>query len=278
MGMSLGTMCRLFLFQMLLTMLFALPMTSAHAQRHGGGQYGGGYGGQQTQAQTLQAQLRLHTRGHAQIAVMQEVRMATGVSLQGKKLLKVIVKASSMQGHASAQLLIDGMRVGYSKTISRYEDRIVFDVPRYGQNIIGRDIRSVQIALQGNIQTKMVALKVQGSYMGGGQVPRVISMSTYERVRGSQRLSLEQLVGYNRALQGQLIQEVTIQAQGQGSIIAVARGQQLGSISVGSRSGMQTIRLYGDVVASDILLRMTGNMTVTSVQVKVARQYNSQVW
>jgi hypothetical protein len=101
-------------------------------------------------------------------------------------------------------------------------------------------------------------------------------MSTREHVRGSQRISLEQLTRYNRALQGKLVQEVIITAHGHGNIMAVARGSQLGSIQVGTRSGSQVIRTYGDVSASNIMLRMTGNLTITAVSVKVINSH--QAW
>jgi hypothetical protein len=134
MRMSLGTMCRLFLAQMVLTMLFALPLSNANAQYYGGGYGQGGYG--QSQPDILRAQINRRVRGQTIIAVKQEVNLATNVRLQGLKALKVIMKASSSQGYGSAQLLINGMRVGYAQTVSRYEDRLVFDLPAYAQNII----------------------------------------------------------------------------------------------------------------------------------------------
>jgi hypothetical protein len=129
-----------------------IKMVSAKVkQNHGGGQ----------QSQVIKARINHYSMGPAVIKVKQAIKQQTGIRLQGLKVDKVILKASSQRGRALAQLVINGQKVGYPQQIPMGQTRMVFMLPSYNQNVIGQDIRTIQIELKGRVQASMVGIKVK---------------------------------------------------------------------------------------------------------------------
>jgi hypothetical protein len=109
-----------------------------------------------------------------------------GIQLQGQVLKKVILKAQPTIGGgygrrgrlAKATLLINGMPVGMTKTLGvdgNQNGKIVFNLQGY-YNVIGQDIKKIQIEIQGAAQVQMVGLKLQqqnGPYGPGSGHGRV---------------------------------------------------------------------------------------------------------
>ena len=111
----------------------------------------------------LRARVNQYTQGFQTLKVRQLIKQQTGMATKGLKVQSVIIKASSNRGRAKATLLINGQQVGYAQTIPVHQTRLVFNLDRWSQNIIGQDIKSIQVQLQGKVTTQMVAIKVDQS-------------------------------------------------------------------------------------------------------------------
>ena len=136
---------------------FIKTVSAKVKQKHqGGGQ----------QSQLIKAQITHYSMGHATIKVKQAIKQQTGARLQGLKVDKIILKASSQRGRALAQLIINGQKVGYPQQIPMGQTRMVFKLPNYNQNVIGHDIRTIQIEVKGRVQASMVGIKVKQNGYG----------------------------------------------------------------------------------------------------------------
>lgn len=232
---------------------------------------GPGPGGQ---AQAIKAQIHQQLYGPTTLQVRKLIKQYTGAQLKGKKVKKVIMRASSLRGRAQATLLINGQPVGYSQTLPTQPTKIVFQLPAYGQNVIGQDIRSIQIQLQGrNMTVKMVGIKVaQGGQGHGGM--NSVQIQVQQRFQGPTRVSLSQLMGYGQ--QGQMhkqIEALTIVARGQGSIMVAGAGRGQGGIQVHGPT-TQSLNLRGSyATASDLKLRIQGNIKIESIRIKFKSVY-----
>lgn len=127
--------------------------------------------------QTIILKARLFNKvvyGPTTIGIKRLVREQNyGVRLQGKKLKAVVVKASKLNyyGRGAVQVLIDGVPQGRRIKLSEYTEKIV--IPIYGRSLIGRDIRTVRLKVFGDVQLKMVGLRLKTNvYTRGRTVPR----------------------------------------------------------------------------------------------------------
>jgi len=232
-------------------------------------------GGGQGQAQVLKAVINKQFRGNQTLPIKRLVQDYSGARLQGKKVLKVIVKASSRNGHAKAQLLINGSPVGYEQTIPMNEQRLVFSLPAYGRNVIGQDIRSIQVQVIGNVHVTMVGIKVKkglGQQGGGQHNQDSVQVQVNRTFRGSERVSLQSLMGHNRPNGQKQVESVTITAKGRGDIRIAGAGQSQGSMNVNSRYAQgQTVRVSGFATLQDLKLRVNGTLTIESIRIKFKR-------
>jgi len=119
------------------------------------------HGGGQSQSQVIKARINHYSMGYATIKVKQAIKQQTGTRLQGLKVDKVILKASSQRGRALAQLVINGQKVGYPQQIPMGQTRMVFKLPSYNRNVIGQDIKTIQIDVKGRVEATMVGIKVK---------------------------------------------------------------------------------------------------------------------
>jgi hypothetical protein len=223
-------------------------------------------------ADVLKAQINQQIFGQDVLAVRQLVKQATGVQLKGAKVDKVLLKANSLRGHAQAQLLIDGRPVGFPQTIQAQKQRIVFNLPKYARNVIGQDIQSIKIKIQGKLHVQMVALVLQQGRTHGSTDS--VQIQVNQRIQGSQRLALSQLMGYGQQAHMQKqIEAVTIVAQGQGSIMAAGAGRGQGGIQVHGPT-TQSLNLMGQsVTPAQLKLRIQGNIVIKSIRIKFKSLY-----
>ncbi len=227
--------------------------------------YTGGQG--QGQASVLKAVIRKQVYSGETLPIKRLVKDHTGVRLNGKKALKVIMKASS-HGYASAQLIINGYPVGYSQSIPSYEERMVFTLPQYDRNIMGQDLRQIAIRVSGNAFVKMVGIKVKQGHQGGGY-QNSIQVNIHRTFRGSERVALRNLMGYNTPNGQKQVEAITITARGNGSIRIAGAGQSQGAMQVHSRHGQsQIVRIFGFASIQDLKLRVNGNLTIETLRVK----------
>lgn len=226
------------------------------------------------QVTPIRAQLNQQFFGPTTLQVRQILKQHNGPQLMGKKVKKIVLKASSLRGRAQATLLINGQPVGYSQTLPTVPTRLVFDLPAYSANVVGQDIRSIQIQLQGrNMTVKMIAARVvqQGGAHGGMDS---VQIQVNQRIQGAQRLALSQLMGYGQqAHMHKQIEAVTIVAQGQGSIMAAGAGRGQGGIQVHGPT-TQSLNLMGQYVTpAQLKLRIQGNIVIKSIRIKFKSLY-----
>lgn len=278
---------RVFLFQLVLTIIIALPVES-FAQRGG---RGGGRGGngphnrpnrpqrplppmpapQYQQVETIKAHINQHFRGFNILPVRKTLKQYTGIQQKGKKLKKIVIKASSMRGFAQAQLLINGQAVGYPQTIPMYTEKLVFQVANqmYGPSILGQDIGKVQIELKGNVTVKMVAMKVKQNQFGHMSK----TFQVHQTLRGEQRIRLAQLIGPQiRNLAHKQVKSIVLtvsSARGHGSVIVAGGGQVLANFIAPMYQTSQLIRLPWGASLQSLKIRTRGMITIKSVKVNL---------
>ena len=226
------------------------------------------------QVQPIKARINQQFYGPTTLKVRRLLKDFTGVQLQGMKIKKVIMKASSLRGRAQATLLINGQPVGYSQILPTQPTRLVFNLPAYGANVVGQDIRSIQIQLQGrNMNVKMVGVRAvqQGGHHGG---MNSVQINVGQRFQGSQRVSLQQLVGYGQHINmNKEIEAITIVARGHGNIMMAGAGRGQGGISVQGPT-TQSLNLMGQyVTGNQIKLRVSGNIVIQSIRIKFKSLY-----
>jgi hypothetical protein len=240
-------------------------------------QYGGdgndGQGGI-NQNGVVKAHINQTTQGVHVYKVKQLIKSQNQVRLQGMKVKKVIMKASSLRGNAKATLLINGSPAGYSQIIPMYPTRMVFELSSYSQNIIGQDVRSIQIEVRGKVTTKMVAIKVATNDHGQGGYNNNVLVDVNQTVYGSQRLSLVNLLPYGTHVdRNKKIEAITIVARGRGIINIAGAGRGQGGVQVQGPT-TQSIRLSGHTTLNSLKLRIraTGNkVVIQQVRIKFKR-------
>lgn len=236
--------------------------------------HGPGPGPGHGQVQPIKARIHQQFYGPETLQVRKILKQHTGAQLKGMKIKKVIMKASSLRGRAQATLLINGQPVGYSQTLPTQSTRLVFSLPQYGTNVVGQDIRSIQIQLRGrNMTVKMVGVRAvqQGGHHGG---MNSVQIQVGQRFHGSQRISLAQLVGYGQQINMQKeIEAITIVARGHGNIMVAGAGRGRGGISVQGPT-TQSLNLMGAYVTGNQLkLRVSGNLVIQSIRIKFKSVY-----
>jgi hypothetical protein len=219
----------------------------------------------------IRAVINQHISAPTTLPVRQIIHQATGINLVGLKVDKVIMKASSARGFAQAQLLINGQPVGMSQTIPVMESRLVFDLPNYNRNIIGQDLNTIQIQVNGrSVDVKMIALKLDDRNTGMDNV----QINVNQRFQGDQRVALSQLLGYNpRVDVNAPIEAITITASGRGNIMVAGAGMGQGGISVMGPT-TQSLQIMGyQTSAQDLKLRISGSLVIESIRIKFKSVY-----
>lgn len=190
--------------------------------------------------------------------------------MRGQNVEKVILVASSRRGRAQATLLIDGRAVGYSQTIPMQKQRLVFNLPGR-RNVVGQNIRTIQIQIDGRAVTLnrvAVKLKQRGGHQGPG-MNQAVTINVNRQFLGSQRLSLSQLIGRPRVDMHAPVKKLVIDVAGHGNIMVNATGGRIGSIIAAGRYGsaFETIHVGGSTSISQMMLRISGRVTIKSVKV-----------
>jgi len=222
-------------------------------------------------ADTLVAKLYGQQTGATTLQVKKLINEQNGpASLKGKNVEKVILVASSRRGSAQATLLIDGRAVGYSQTIPQGKTRLVFNLPGR-RNVIGNQINKIQIQIDGRAVTlNKVAVKIKqtAGHQGPG-MNQAVTINVNRQFLGSQRMSLTQLIGRPRVDMNAPVKKLVIDVAGHGNIMVNATGGRIGSIIAAGRYGsaFETIHVDGSASINQMMLRISGRVTIKSVKV-----------
>ncbi len=223
----------------------------------------------------VKVSVRVNSRGTQIHNIKRMIKQNSSVRLQGKKLKKVIIKASSNAGNGQATLLINGYPVGYSQNIPRYASQISFNLNNMGANRFGQGINKVELKIRGNVQIKMVGMKVSQSNNGGGY-GNSVAINVNQAFYGSQRISLARLVQNGpRINTTKQIESITITARGRGIINIAGAGRGQGGIQVQGPT-TRTLRVMGYTSVRDLMLRIKAtrnNLVIEQVRIKFKSVY-----
>lgn len=223
------------------------------------------------QSQVLRAQLNQYVYGQETLPVKKLISESTGARLAGMKVQSVVLKASSTARHrlATAYLMVNNQPVGAPQNLQKGAgSRYVFDLPVYAQNIIGQDIKSLQVVVRGDAHVQMLGLKTGESYGTPSTIP--VQAHVNRSFRGSEKVSLEELLYHAPGARTYApIEAITVVAKGAGNIMLTKRAQVLGSMNFGSfGSKQQAVRLSGNTKISDVELLVSGRITIESIRIK----------
>lgn len=255
------------LILMTLTMIMALP-SSSHAQRRVHRRPALPPATtpiiSESTSEIIKAKIQQQFRGFHILKVRKILKRRTGIQLQGKKLKKVILKASSARGYGTAQLLINGAPIGLPQIIPTHVEKLVFPVANlvYGPGVVGGDIGTVQIELQGKIFVKVVAANVSSNI----NRQTIRHFAVHQTLRGQQHLSLAQLIGHRHGLQNKSVKSLSLtisSARGRGSVIVMAHGQILAHLSAPQFSLTQQIQLPLGTNPHSVKIRTRGLITIS---------------
>ncbi|MCT4641067.1 MAG: hypothetical protein N4A33_02145 [Bacteriovoracaceae bacterium] len=232
------------------------------------------------QGQVVKALLDQHTYSTTIIPVRQVIKQQTGVQLRGLKAKKIILKAKA-KGHYSnttAQVLINGSPVGMPIYLSTQMERRSIQLPAYQRNIIGDDIKSIKIKVQGQALVKMVGIKVKDMYSGGGygngqssstMGSGQVVVHTQQALYGRQTISLAQLVGHDYTVDMQRpIKKIVLTVQGSGTIKLSSAGYSNTVAQRANRNGKIVFNINNSMASVRSLALITrGNLTLEKVKI-----------
>lgn len=122
--------------------------------------------------QTISKPMYKNVYGSDMIKVRKELNI--GQSAIGAKVHSISVTGVPTQrGGAWVQLLVNNSPVGQAQKIGRRNGHLHFQMPYYGQNVLGEDIKSIKLQVTGYAQLNSLSAQVEGlsNGYGGGYGP-----------------------------------------------------------------------------------------------------------
>lgn len=223
---------------------------------------------------------------------------------RGRRVEEILLTAASDHGRAQAQLVINGRRVGMPEVIDRYSREISLR-PEYGMDVIGQDVRTIEIELRGNVDISGLGVRLDRGYGGGypsypypspypnpdtqpyprprpGHPPRpveqnVVTRRVNQHYQGGAVLRLRDLLNLGPEFNGREVESIsllTTAAHGAGTAELLIDGVSQDRALV--RNQLETVVLrpsrYDDRLGTDIQsvqVRLDGRFYVDSVTVQL---------
>jgi hypothetical protein len=128
---------------------------------------------------------------------------------QGREIEDVTLTASSQGGYAEAQLQLDGLAVGPSKSVGTWTSEL--DLGPGGQRKIVIDqARRIAIAIRGSAYIRGITVRLS-PYVTPGPGTSVVRRSIERRVYDREVFSLRELLGLNSVFRGREVNQVILQ-------------------------------------------------------------------
>jgi len=181
----------------------------------------------QTQNQNQKIRLKKNIDRYMVGENVLKIRQLLGMNKQynGHQVKKVILFAASDSGRAKAQLMVNGMPAAQRQIIGQYSEKLIFKVDQ-SQNVLGQDIRKLQIRLKGRIDVeKVVAVLVKPQR--GGRTIEVVE-EIYQSFRGNDYVSLDSKLARH---DGKKLLSVKVRGEsrrGNGTVSLVVNGEVQG--------------------------------------------------
>ncbi|PIP89607.1 MAG: hypothetical protein COW01_11560 [Bdellovibrionales bacterium CG12_big_fil_rev_8_21_14_0_65_38_15] len=202
-----------FVLSTFLLLLGIVSLGEASAQGFGQGRGPNGYGQQRGDKFEVEEVLSRYVNGTTTLALRNILDLDQ--SALGQKLIKLELFATSSSSFATAQVEINGRSIGFAQNVGwRYDQSVVFDIPQ-GDRVIGRDIQTLKMKLQGSmyIDRIVATLKDDGQGQGGGQGGgRSEWVTSFERQRFFNKIPLKQELKLGRQHIGKEVKTVIIKA------------------------------------------------------------------
>ncbi len=234
------------------------------------------YGNQQQNEKIVLSHLNINVWGQKSIKVKKLVKDYYGPGLlHGKKLKRIVVKASASSYQSKIALLINGVKVTAVRNLSYYPEKIILDLPSSGygsSNIIGRDIQTIKLKVKGDVQIKKIVLKLKDRQQSRPLVAYNINLGS--RYGSADQINLAQLLQAHNIHKS--VQEIRIVAKAhsrKGTLTVLSRGMgRLDTMHMNGRgygSTQKSIYVGGQAQLSDIKLLARGDIQIQSIEVLV---------
>jgi len=163
-------------------------------------------------------------------------------------LIKVELFATSSDSYATAQLELNGRALGFAQNVSwRYDQSVVFEIPA-GDRVIGRDIQTLKLRLQGNMYVDRVVATLKDDQMGpgpGNGHGQSEWVTSFETQRFFKQLPLKQALRLNRQHEGKELKSLIIKGHPIGqrviSMQLIVAGRQVGMPQYLDRHGSKQV-------------------------------------
>lgn len=132
-----------------------------------------------------------------------------GPEYRGRRVEKVILRASTAFGFGQATVLVNGAPVTYSQQVGTYMGDYIFMLPPHADEF-GAEIQSLQIELRGNFFVDGVGVRVSRGGAGPG-FPTQEVIQINQQFVGASRLALANYVNLDR-FNGMRLNRVIIRA------------------------------------------------------------------
>lgn len=112
--------------------------------------------------QTISKPLYKTVYGSETIPLRRELGLTPAQANGHVKLHSVSVSGQpKMRGGALVQLMVNGSPVGYPQRITRLNSQLTFQMPHYSDNVLGQDLRRVQLQVTGNAQITHLSAQIE---------------------------------------------------------------------------------------------------------------------
>lgn len=180
----------------------------------------------------IDEQVSRYVDGSTQLALRNILNLDQ--SARGLKLIKIELFATSSSSYATAQLELNGRPLGFAQNVSwRYDQSVVFEIPA-GDRVIGRDIQTLKLRLQGSMYVDRVVATLKDDGIGGGGHggDRTEWVTSFERQRFFSQIPLKQVLKLNRQHEGKSLKTVILKGHPAGqrltSVQLVVDGRTVG--------------------------------------------------
>lgn len=140
-----------------------------------------------------------------------QVRQLLGLNgreFDGRRVEYIALRASTAAGRGQAWLMINDTNVGYSQVVGQRPSDYFF-YPDSNRNVLGQDIRGIQIGMRGNFDVESIAVKLSPGYGNGRDY---IEVQVNQRYQGRNALPLRQMLGIGGRFRGSEVEYIVMTA------------------------------------------------------------------
>ena len=177
--------------------------------------FGRGHGQQRGDRFEVEEVLGRYVSGNTTLALRNILDLDQ--SARGQKLIKIELFATSSSSFATAQVEINGHAISYPQNVGwRYDESVVFEIPA-GDRVIGRDIQTLKMKLQGSIYIDKIVATLKDDNQGGGHGnPRSEWVTSFDRERFVSVIPLKQALKLNRQHEGKELKTIVLKGNPMG--------------------------------------------------------------